>query len=428
MALAFRQKSFDGAVAEFAFARACVPFFQAMPDPGDWTRIPLTKRSDYRVNFPARVLARGRALHGPGTLTVQSTGEGDDRVTTAVGSGALADRMRTTLEAHPALRAAVMDGAEPRRSARYTAPACTRVECASPYTPVHDRVLADGTLVLPTTPDPLAAPDPLLVRAAGELAGHAPRWLLADPAHLAHLVRGVGAGRPAPKLDAIVLTHTPATRLAQRQIRERHPEALVAEAVSMSEFGWLAVECPRGLTHLNNVSYFVELITETGQPAHPGELAELVVTSIGDRLSPHIRYRTGDLYRVWDEPCGCGSDLPPCRLEGRAGTLLTVPGRVAPVGPREVDRAVGDVPEIDAYQLRQYREDAFRIAFVPNVKDTGRVEKGLVERLRFLLGGRVGLDAAAVGYLPAARSGRLHPCASDLPPRTPAASRKEATC
>ncbi|TYK52496.1 hypothetical protein [Actinomadura decatromicini] len=424
---AFDADAFEGAVADFEFARARVPFFRRegrdqgparIDGPADWARVPLTRRADYRADFPRGVLARGRTLGEPGTLVRGSGGVGDDRVTTAVRAVLLAARRAVTLAAHPPLRDAILGGAS-GRSARYTAPECSGVECASPYTPMEQRTLDDGTLVLPSTPDPLAAPDALLGRAADELRAHAPAWLEADATPLAFLLRRLAATgrREAPPVGAIVLTYTPATRVARRRIAEHCGTAVVAEAVTMSEFGWLAVECPLGLTHLNNRSYFVEPLVDGGRPAAPGELAELVVTSVGDRLSPHIRYRTGDLCRVWDDPCACGSDLPLCRFEGRSGTLLTVPGRPAPIGAWDVDRAVGDCPELDAYQVGQHREDEVRVEYVPNVKDTRALEDGLVERLRALLGGRVRLTASAVRYLPAGPDGRLRPCVSDLPVR-----------
>jgi len=457
--LAFRQDSYQGALAEYEFACAQVPYFQGRlvegrtrPDAaGDlamWMQIPLTRRSDYRVHFPRRVLARGTTLRECGTLKTQSTGRGDDSVTTIAHIDTLAARTRVTSAANPALRAAILvhglDGPErPHRSARYAAPACSDLECANPYTGMHDRIQGDGTLVLPTTTDPLATPDTLVDRAIAELRAYSPRWLQVDATHFAFLLRAVGkrgasalnrvtdavstvgeegtdgAGDlPSPRVDAIVLAYSPATRVARRQIAERFGEAIMVEVVTMSEFGWLTVECPLGFTHFNNVSYFPEFLSEqTGTPARPGELAELVLTSIGDRLMPHIRYRTGDLYRVWDEPCKCGSDLPICRHEGRRGTLLTLPGRASPISARDVDRAVGACPELDVYQVRQHREDTVRVEYVPNVKDTRASEAGLAERLRFLLGPRTRLEIAAVGYLPAERSGRVPPCVSELPGR-----------
>ena len=49
----------------------------------------------------------------------------------------------------------------------------------------------------------------------------------------------------------------------------------------------------------------VELLNERGEPAAPGEPAEIVGTGFGNVSFPLIRYRTGDGAVIAERPCSC---------------------------------------------------------------------------------------------------------------------------
>jgi len=86
------------------------------------------------------------------------------------------------------------------------------------------------------------------------------------------------------------------------------------------EVGDIACECEahEGL-HICPVTHYVEILREDGTPARPGEVGEVVVTSLTNYAMPLIRYRIGDM-AVWaEEKCSCGRAWP---------LLKTVTGRV----------------------------------------------------------------------------------------------------
>jgi phenylacetate-CoA ligase len=78
----------------------------------------------------------------------------------------------------------------------------------------------------------------------------------------------------------------------------------------MTELGLAnAIECTEqnGL-HINNADFLVEVIDpETGKILPPGEEGELVFTTLRRECMPLIRYRTGDISALIDEPCNCGA-------------------------------------------------------------------------------------------------------------------------
>lgn len=77
------------------------------------------------------------------------------------------------------------------------------------------------------------------------------------------------------------------------------------------EFGNMAMSCEYedGL-HVIPTATMIEILRPDGSPAKPGELGEIVVTSMTARAMPMIRYRIGDA-GVWSQnPCPCGRGFP----------------------------------------------------------------------------------------------------------------------
>jgi phenylacetate-CoA ligase len=66
-------------------------------------------------------------------------------------------------------------------------------------------------------------------------------------------------------------------------------------------------ECDQGAGgHHHPELIIVELLDENNQPVKPGEAGEVTITTLGVEGMPLVRYKTGDVVREYDEPCGCG--------------------------------------------------------------------------------------------------------------------------
>jgi phenylacetate-CoA ligase len=74
--------------------------------------------------------------------------------------------------------------------------------------------------------------------------------------------------------------------------------------------------------------YILEIINpETLQPAAPGEIGEMVVTTLRKEAAPLIRYRTRDLTRLIPGRCGCGNILPRHdKILGRSDDMFIIRG------------------------------------------------------------------------------------------------------
>ncbi|MEH0589603.1 TauD/TfdA family dioxygenase [Streptomyces sp. B21-106] len=113
----------------------------------DFHRLPPTSKSHYRRNFPAGVLAKGYTLNSPHVMRFQSSGTSGERLNSAILAYDLARRQATALGVNRRFDELWRPGSRPR-ICRFAPPNCSDVECATGFSTMEDRTLADGTLVL----------------------------------------------------------------------------------------------------------------------------------------------------------------------------------------------------------------------------------------------------------------------------------------
>lgn len=382
--------------------------------PSDIVRIPPTVKSDYRKSFPAGVIASGYNLKSRYVQRIQSSGTEGDRLVSVSLSYDLARRQANSLLVNPQFGSLWKPGIK-LRTCRFAAPNCSDVECANPNSTMESRTLSDGTLVLPVYHDLLTTPPEMAHRALDEIEEYDPHLLFVDPTHFAFLIRAMRqAGRVPHKKDGfcIMSAYTLCTQVARRQIKECFGAGVpFADMLGMSELGYLGFECPAGHQHMNVKDYSLEFISN-GQPAEYGELSELVITTLGDRLSPHIRYATGDLYRISAEPCSCGNPAPVVRAEGRVRNALWLNDNTV-VTPKELDELIGPAPWMDMYQMHQTGDDKFSFQYLRNDAWTQQLENELLDRFQETLKTK-NISCSATKYLPADRGGKFLSCISDV--------------
>ncbi|WP_137812793.1 phenylacetate--CoA ligase family protein [Gandjariella thermophila] len=361
-------------------------------------------KADYRRGFPAQVVNPDESLNPDLVFTSRSSGTTGERLITVVHRDVLAERMLSTVAMNDGIRRNVV-GSHNKRVARLAAPNCSDVECATPFTTMNDRVLPDGTLVLPVAHDVLATPPSMVDQIIEELEAYQPAWLYMDPTHLAFLCEAL-AERGITHIPgaAVILTYSMCARPAMRAIGSVFGDDVpVAEVLSMSEFGWLGMECGYGARHLNTECFYFEFL-----PTADDEIRELVVTSLGDVLSPHIRYRTGDLVEVVADACPCGSPGPVVVHHGR--TSACVRDGSARVTARMVDQAIGEIEEIRFYRVDQLSEQAVRCRLMLHDCDHAKVTRLVEERLREVLPTAGEVRASVVTHIEAERSGKFAYC------------------
>ncbi len=91
----------------------------------------------------------------------------------------------------------------------------------------------------------------------------------------------------------------------------------------------VAGEClERNGLHISEDHFLVEIINpESLEPVAPGEVGELVITTLTKEAFPVIRFRTRDLTRFLPEPCPCGRKTRRMsRVMGRTDDMLIIKG------------------------------------------------------------------------------------------------------
>src|SRR4051812_47527347 len=75
-------------------------------------------------------------------------------------------------------------------------------------------------------------------------------------------------------------------------------------------------------------------------PLEDGASGEFVWTHLRREASPLLRYRSGDLGRLWTSPCPCGRDTVRIRIDGRRDDMLRV--QAVNVYPQAIGAIVGE--------------------------------------------------------------------------------------
>ena len=104
--------------------------------------------------------------------------------------------------------------------------------------------------------------------------------------------------------------------------------------------------------------YILEILDpETLEAVAPGEIGEMVVTTLCKEAAPLIRYRTRDLSRLIAWPCSCGSILPMHdRILGRSDDMIIF--RAVNIYPGQVDEVLSTISDASCeYQVHLERKD-----------------------------------------------------------------------
>ena len=146
----------------------------------------------------------------------------------------------------------------------------------------------------------------------------------------------------------------PFTESMRRELQEGH-SIMARQGFGTADTGMLAYECAEA----SGMHLLEDAITQvcdptTGEPLPNGQIGELVAT-VHNRTYPMIRFSSGDLTVITDEPCRCGrTSARMLGWRGRADEVTKVRGIF--VHPRQVDEIVARVKGVERYQVVVGRE------------------------------------------------------------------------
>ena len=201
----------------------------------------------------------------------------------------------------------------------------------------------------------------------------------------------------------------------QRRDIEAAFKCPVYETYGSREFMLIGAECDckQGL-HLSVENLFVEVLTESGRPAAPGEAGELVVTDLHNYGMPFIRYRIGDMAIASDGACPCGRGLPLIReVTGR--TLDVIRTRSGSQVPGEFfPHVFKEFKQIKQYQVVQDDLDHMIVKIVPAPTFTPAVRDSVHAELMKMFGDSLTIVYELVDEIPLTPSGKLRVTVSNL--------------
>jgi phenylacetate-CoA ligase len=185
-----------------------------------------------------------------------------------------------------------------------------------------------------------------------------------------------------------------------RQRIESAWDARVVDHAGATEVGpWGFADAEgRGL-HVNESEFIAECFSvETGERATSGELSQLVLTTLGRRGAPVIRYRTADLVRpIWPASGSNRFVLLEGGVLGRADDVMIIRG--VNIYPSAIEQILHGFPEVVEYRMT-VRKRGELDELVIDVEDHLMRPERIAEELHLKLGLKVEVCAVPPMSLP----------------------------
>ncbi|MEW6374274.1 MAG: AMP-binding protein [Thermodesulfobacteriota bacterium] len=145
-----------------------------------------------------------------------------------------------------------------------------------------------------------------------------------------------------------------------RQKLENKLDLLVRQTYGTVDVGCLGYECPEKEGMHIPEDVIVEIVdTETGRQLEVGTTGEIVATNF-NKTFPMVRFATGDLSYLIEEPCPCGrTSMRLGKILGRTDQVTKVWGIF--IHPWQVDEMMAKFPMVANYQIvvsrKEYRDE-----------------------------------------------------------------------
>jgi phenylacetate-CoA ligase len=118
-----------------------------------------------------------------------------------------------------------------------------------------------------------------------------------------------------------------------------------------TEMGAAFTECKAHQgCHLNEELLFLEVLDDAGNPVADNETGEIVITTLGTTGTPLIRYKTGDVARIYKTACSCGKKSPRLGpILGRKNQLIKFKGTT--IYPNAIYEIFDGIPAVSCYKV-----------------------------------------------------------------------------
>ncbi len=182
-----------------------------------------------------------------------------------------------------------------------------------------------------------------------------------------------------------ILVGTEPLPSAIRSFLETSWNARVYQGYGMTEMGTsVAGECSvQDGMHVTESDFYTEVVDpKTEEPLPPGEVGELVFTTMSRRGMPLVRYRTRDLGLIMEEKCPCGLPFKRIKIKGRTDKMMTI-GSGDNLYPSAFENVLFDLSFIINYQIvltRKENKDHLEI-FVETLEEKSTYKKKILDQI-----------------------------------------------
>ena len=152
-----------------------------------------------------------------------------------------------------------------------------------------------------------------------------------EPLMLAEAARaqGIAGHDPFASIEVVFCSGAPLPAALRERI-ESDLGARVVEFYGSDESLLLGASCEQGHLHLaTDLLEFEILDPRTWEPVPPGGRGVVTVTSLVHAVMPLVRFVTGDMVEIANQPCACGRPGFPVSYLGRCEEQIEIGGRVA---------------------------------------------------------------------------------------------------
>jgi phenylacetate-CoA ligase len=182
---------------------------------------------------------------------------------------------------------------------------------------------------------------------------------LGTPSFLMAIVDAAEGMRLDPKRDLHLKAAFVGAEMFPESLRQKLEGKLgifIRQAYGTVDVGCLGYECPEKNGMHVSEDVIVEIVdTETGKQLKTGATGEIVATNF-NRVFPMIRFATGDLSYLIEDPCPCGRTSPRLgKILGRTDQVTKVFGIF--IHPWQVDELMAKFPAVMNYQIVVTRKE-----------------------------------------------------------------------
>lgn len=235
-----------------------------------------------------------------------------------------------------------------------------------------------------------------------------PKMLFGYPSALAHIARHAQARGVDMTGLGIKVAFVTSERLYddQREVIGRLFGCPVANGYGSRDAGFIAHECPEGGMHVMAEDIVVELVDSQDRVVANGQPGEIVVTHLGTRDFPFLRYRSGDIAVMDSQACACGRGLPLLKeIQGRSTDFVLASDGTVMHGLSLI-YVLRDLPGIQSFKIIQETAQHTRVLLVTNQAFTRETRELIDSGFRRRLGADVRVELQLVEDIPPAASGK----------------------